>query len=60
MQALLGSLSPEDTSKHEGKITSDQVKKISEKLDQILGAAPEPGVDERRNERGEVRPDHLE
>lgn len=53
IHALISTLSPADA-KDTTKLSEEQVSKLSERLGQILG---EPGgdVQEKRNERGEVR-----
>ena len=47
LQALLGSLSSED-----GTSSADVARKLSEKLDELVGGVSNPG--QLRNEKGEV------
>ena len=53
LHALISSLSPTDAP-DSTKLDDEQASKLSERLDQILGA-PGDGGQERRNEKGEVR-----
>ncbi|KZT09621.1 uncharacterized protein LAESUDRAFT_646357 [Laetiporus sulphureus 93-53] len=57
LQALLNSLSPGDpTAENGGQLTSDQVRKMSDKLGEVLGdgAFASEGGEQRRNEKGEL------
>lgn len=57
LQALFNSISPEDASRPGEKLSSDQVKKISEKLGELLGDQDVGELigNQKRNEKGEVR-----
>ncbi|TFY61842.1 hypothetical protein EVG20_g6904 [Dentipellis fragilis] len=57
LEALLQSVSPESSisAGTGGKVTGEQVQRLSDKLGELLGDAEGPaGVTERRNERGEL------
>ncbi|TFY55703.1 hypothetical protein EVJ58_g8083 [Rhodofomes roseus] len=56
LQALLNSISPEDASSQGQKLSSDQVKMISEKLGELLGDGDLGEVvgTQKRNEKGEL------
>ncbi|KIP12251.1 hypothetical protein PHLGIDRAFT_124164 [Phlebiopsis gigantea 11061_1 CR5-6] len=55
LHALLSSLSPGSSTGADGEtLTTNQVRRISDKLGEILGAVPESGVGARRNEKGEL------
>lgn len=51
----MNSLSPGAQAEQEGKLNPDQVRKMSDKLGELLGddVMPDAG---QRNEKGEVRP----
>ncbi|KAI0636688.1 hypothetical protein C8Q77DRAFT_1050663 [Trametes polyzona] len=53
LQALLNSLFPGARSDEQGQLNSDQVRKISDKLGELLGEDAMPDVG-RRNEKGEL------
>ncbi|KAI8989717.1 hypothetical protein BD414DRAFT_438892 [Trametes punicea] len=53
LQALLNSLSPGAQADEGGKLNPDQVRKISDKLGEILGEDAMPDIG-RRNEKGEL------
>ena len=57
LQALFNSISPEDASRPGEKLSSDQVRKISDKLGELLGDQDigELIGNQKRNEKGEVR-----
>ena len=57
LQALFHSLSPEDANRPGEKLSSDQVRKLSDKLGEILGDQDigELIGNQKRNEKGEVR-----
>lgn len=52
LQALLGSIAPEGSDDN-SKLTPEQLKKLSKKLDEILGEDKGEGV-VNQNEKGEV------
>ena len=56
LHALLNSLDPDNAGKDGsgGKLNSDQVRKISDKLGEILGDVPQD-ASTKRNEKGQVR-----
>ena len=57
LQALVNSLSPEifGTSKDGDKLTPEQIKQLSDKMDELMGTDGSSGVDQSNRERGEVR-----
>lgn len=52
MQALLGSLAP--GTENGSKLTTDQVKKLSEKIEELVGGVGSSDMGQTRNEKGEV------
>ena len=58
LQALVNSLSPEifGTSKDGDKLTPEQIKQLSDKMDEIIGTDGPSSVGQNSSERGEVRP----
>lgn len=57
LQALFNSISPEDVSRPGEKLSSNQVRKISDKLGELLGDQDVGELigNQKRNEKGEVR-----
>lgn len=60
LHAILNSLSPGSSAEaNGGKLVPEQVRRLSDKLGQILGDGVETGEGARRNEKGEVCSRHL-
>lgn len=56
LKALISSLSPEDSNQRE-KLSEEQISRLSERLEQLLGQSDGDMASANRNERGEVCPD---